>query len=93
MVHNLSAINLKTEIREHERIPFKTPNKNAHIEGIHRLLEDKCLSRYKFRSYIEAYEAVSEYIKSYNKVRIHSSLGYISPVEFYKRHWKEQQNR
>ncbi|NLW40693.1 MAG: IS3 family transposase, partial [Tissierellia bacterium] len=27
--------------------------------------------------------AVSEYIKFYNKVRIHSSLGYISPVEFY----------
>ena len=26
---------------------------------------------------------VSEYIKFYNKVRIHSSLGYISPVEFY----------
>lgn len=23
---------------EHERIPFKTPNKNAHIEAFHRLL-------------------------------------------------------
>ncbi|WP_025640421.1 integrase core domain-containing protein [Schnuerera ultunensis] len=78
---------------EHERRPFKTPNKNAHIEAFHRLLEDECLSRYKFRSYIETYEAVSEHIKSYNKVRIHSSLGYISPVEFYHKHWKEQQNR
>lgn len=68
---------------EHERIPFKTPNKNAHIEAFHRLLEDECLSRYEFKSYTEAYEAVSEYIKFYNKVRIHSSLGYISPVEFY----------
>ena len=68
---------------EHERIPFKTPNKNAHIEAFHRLLEDECLSRYEFKSYAEAYEAVSEYIKFYNKTRIHSSLGYISPTEFY----------
>lgn len=68
---------------EHERIPFKTPNKNAHIEAFHRLLEDECLSRSEFNSYAEAYEAVSEYIKFYNKTRIHSSLGYISPTEFY----------
>ena len=70
---------------EHERIPFKTPNKNAHVESFHRLLEDECLSRYKFKTYAEAYEAVSEYMKSYNKVRIHSSLGYISPLEFYQK--------
>ena len=44
---------------EHEKIPFKTPNKNAHIEAFHRLLEDECLSRYEFKSYTEAYEAVS----------------------------------
>ncbi|SHK87857.1 Integrase core domain-containing protein, partial [Alkalithermobacter thermoalcaliphilus JW-YL-7 = DSM 7308] len=60
-----------------------TPNKNAHIEAFHRLLEDECLSRSEFNSYAEAYEAVSEYIKFYNKTRIHSSLGYISPTEFY----------
>ncbi len=70
---------------EHERIPFKSPNKNAHIESFHRLLEDECLSRYEFKSYAESYETVSEYMKSYNKVRIHSSLGYISPMEFYQK--------
>ncbi|MFC7061683.1 integrase core domain-containing protein [Halobacillus seohaensis] len=26
---------------EHERIPPKTPNANAHIESFHRLLEDE----------------------------------------------------
>ncbi len=70
---------------EHERIPFKTPNKNAHIESFHRLLEDECLSRYEFKNYAEAYEEVSEYIKSYNRVRIHGSIGYVSPMEFYQR--------
>ncbi len=70
---------------EHERIPFKTPNKNAHIESFHRLLEDECLSRYKFQSYTEAYKEVSDYMKSYNKIRIHGSIGYIPPMEFYQR--------
>ncbi|MBZ4668472.1 MAG: Integrase catalytic region [Defluviitaleaceae bacterium] len=70
---------------EHERIPFKTPNKNAHIESFHRLLEDECLSRYEFESYAEAYKEVAEYMKSYNKIRIHGSLGYIPPAEFYQR--------
>jgi putative transposase len=31
---------------EHERIPPRTPNMNAHIESFHRLLEDECLSRH-----------------------------------------------
>lgn len=43
---------------EHERIPFKSPNKNAHIESFHRLLEGECLSGYEFESYAEAYKVV-----------------------------------
>ncbi|WP_406244123.1 IS3 family transposase [Tissierella carlieri] len=67
-------------------MPFKTKNKNAHIESFHRLLEDECfISRYKFRTYTEVYRIVSEYMKSYNKVRIHGSLGDISPAEFYQK--------
>ncbi|MFC7747635.1 IS3 family transposase, partial [Lentibacillus kimchii] len=46
---------------EHERIPPKTPNKNAHIESFHRVLEDDCLSRELFESYKTAYERVSEF--------------------------------
>lgn len=33
--------------------------------------------------YAGAYKTVSEYIKFYNKTRIHSSLDYIPPLEFY----------
>ncbi|MFU2108891.1 integrase core domain-containing protein [Paenibacillus larvae] len=33
---------------EHERIPPKTPNMNAHIESFHQLLQDECLARYEF---------------------------------------------
>ena len=28
---------------EHERIPLRTPNRNAHIETFHRLLEEEWL--------------------------------------------------
>lgn len=68
---------------EHERMPFKTPNKNAHIESFHCIFEEECLSRYEFSSYAEAYEIVVEFMKHYNSRRIHSSLKYRTPDECY----------
>jgi len=69
---------------EHERIPFKTPNKNAHIESFHCIFEEECLSRYEFSSYVEAYEIVVEFMRHYNSRRIHSSLKYRTPDECYR---------
>jgi putative transposase len=71
---------------EHERIPPKTPNKNAHIEAFHRILEDDCLARELFENYTKAYEAVSGFIYDYNHVRLHNSIGYRPPAEFYRKH-------
>ena len=59
---------------------------NAHIESFHRILEDDCLSRYEFESYTQAYEAVVNFMDLYNNRRMHSSLNYLSPVEFHKVH-------
>ncbi len=69
---------------EHERIPCRTPNKNAHIESFHSILEDDCLSKYEFQSYADAYEKVSGYIKFYNKVRIHGSILDMAQEAFYQ---------
>lgn len=66
----------------HERIPVNTPNKNAHIESFHRLLEDNCFSRYNFRNYSDAYEKTVKYFDYYHNIRIHSSIQYWSPREF-----------
>ena len=66
---------------EHERIPPKTPNKNAHIESFHSVLEGECLSRSEFQSYAEAYEAVNDYVQFYNERRIHGSLYDMSPMQ------------
>lgn len=71
---------------EHERIPPKTPNKNAHIESFHRILEDDCLSRELFESYTKAYERVTEFFHDYNNIRLHGSLGHRPPTEFYRQH-------
>lgn len=69
---------------EHERIPCRTPNKNAHIESFHAILEDECLSRHEFRTYEEAYNAVAEFMQRYNERRIHSSLGFRTPREIHE---------
>jgi putative transposase len=77
---------------EHERIPCRTPNKNAHIESFHSILEDDCLSRYEFKTYAEAYEKVSEYLKFYNKIRIHGSIRDMAPEAFYYESLKKSMN-
>lgn len=69
---------------EHERIPPRTPNMNAHIESFHRILQDDCLSRYDFATYGEAYEAVTEFMTFYNERRMHSSIKDLAPADFYK---------
>lgn len=67
----------------HERIPTRTPNKNAHIESFNAILENECLRRQEFHTYAEAYGEVSEFIGRYNTRRIHSSLRYHTPAEAY----------
>jgi putative transposase len=67
----------------HERIPSRTPNKNAHIESFHRIFQDECIGVYEFENYKEAYAEISRFMKRYNNNRLHSSLKYMSPNEFY----------
>nr|WP_233168339.1 IS3 family transposase [Paenibacillus roseus] len=66
----------------HERIPPKTPNKNAHIESFHAILESECYQRHAFESYQQAYTIVSGFIHNYNRHRIHGSIYDMSPYEY-----------
>ena len=55
---------------------------NAVMESFYATLKTECASR-PFRSRQEATTAVFEYIEGwYNRQRIHSSLGYLSPASF-----------
>lgn len=67
---------------EHERIPPKTPNKNAHIEAFHSIVEQECYEWHEFESYPETYKIVTDFIRHYNQQRIHGSLYDLSPYEY-----------
>lgn len=69
---------------DHERIPPKTPNLNAHIESFHSILERDCYARHEFDTYSNAYKITCEFIDFYNHRYMHGSLGDISPREFHE---------
>ena len=60
---------------------------NAMAESFFATLECELLERRRFKSQAEAEIAVFDFIEGwYNPQRRHSSLGYLSPVQFEKRH-------
>jgi putative transposase len=60
---------------------------NAMVESFFATLECELLDRRRFRTQAEARMAVFEFIEGfYNQRRRHSSLGYLSPIDFERRH-------
>ena len=58
-------------------------DENAAQESFHALLKKECIYQKQLRNFNEAYSAIYDYIdKFYNPIRIHSSLGYLSPLDF-----------
>ncbi|MGQ7889199.1 IS3 family transposase [Paenibacillus sp. WC2504] len=56
---------------------------NACIESFHSILKKELIYCTKFKTKHQAYEAIFRYIEFfYNRKRVHSSLGYVSPVQF-----------
>ena len=45
-------------------------------------MRDECLNVNLFNSLIEARSVISEWVEDYNKIRPHSSLGYLAPEKF-----------
>ena len=54
---------------------------NAVAESFFKRIKYECLYRDKFNSYDQLYECIDDYINWYNTKRLHSTLGYISPLE------------
>ncbi|MDD2629582.1 MAG: integrase core domain-containing protein, partial [Limnochordia bacterium] len=68
----------------HERIPVNAPNRNAHIESFHAILEDECYGQNEFQTFLDAYTEVSKYMSYYNERRRHGSLNYQSPRQYHQ---------
>ena len=67
------------------------PWQNGFIESFHGKLRDEFLSREVFASVKEAQVRLATHRRWYNEERPHSSLNYLSPVDF-QRAWQQKQN-
>ena len=54
---------------------------NAVAESFFKTIKYECLNRYKFKTHQGFYKCIKEYIEWYNTIRLHSSLGYLTPLE------------
>ena len=50
-------------------------------ENFFKTIKHAWLYRFKFTSYNQLYESIEDYIDWYNTERLHSSLGYLTPLE------------
>lgn len=58
---------------------------NAAMESLFATLKRECTNRYDFATRDDATAAIVQYIETfYNRTRRHSTLGYISPIQFEK---------
>ena len=58
------------------------PTQNAHVESFHGRLRDECLNVSWFWNLFDARAKIAAWRTEYNCDRPHSSLGYLTPVEF-----------
>jgi putative transposase len=69
----------------HVRLHFITPGRpmeNSYIESFHGKFREECLNEHWFLTLDDAGETIEEWRLDYNRVRPHSSLGYLTPEEF-----------
>lgn len=71
------------------RTAYNTPEDNAYIESFFGKLKEEEVWLKEYESVFEAEQSIAIWIYKYNHERIHSSLNYLTPVEF-KTKWFEQ---
>jgi putative transposase len=65
---------------------------NACIESFHSVIKKELVYQTKFKTRKRAYDAIYEYIElEYNRIRIHSSISYLTPHLCEKRYYEQLQ--
>jgi putative transposase len=54
---------------------------NAVAESFFKSIKHEWLFRFKFKSFEQLYLSIEDYIQWYNTKRLHSTLGYLTPIE------------
>lgn len=58
------------------------PQQNGYTESLNDKIRDECLNEHLFSDLAEARQIIEDWRQDYNTVRPHSSLGYLTPLEF-----------
>lgn len=72
------------------RTAYDTPEENAYIESFFGKLKEEEVWVKEYESIYEAEQSIGDWINKYNHERIHSSLKYLTPVEFREKWFLEQ---
>jgi putative transposase len=70
-----------------------SPWENGYIESFNDKLRDECLNREIFRNGRDAQAIVEAFRQEYNNYRPHSSLDYLTPVEFARRYFEKNKEK
>lgn len=69
------------------------PTQNAYAERVIRTIKDEEVYLNEYQGFDDAYQQIGKFIDDvYAKKRIHSSIGYLTPVEFEEQWINENQN-
>jgi len=67
----------------HRRIRPHCPEENGLIERVQRTF-DEALDGHDLRNYLQAQDVIARMIRWYNEERLHSALGFLRPVDYYR---------
>jgi len=77
--NSIKILGIKQEFIWHH-----TPQQNGHVESFHKTLKKEYLWPHEFTNFQQAEVIISDAFVDYNHSRIHSALGYLTPIEFEK---------
>lgn len=67
-----------------------TPQENGHIEALHSILEYEIERRFEFETFEDLKATLKRYFDFYNKERLHSSIGFLSPQRFLDQYYAKE---